>query len=91
MDETIDDAGSGSTKPGPGEEESWSEEFEAMLDAMPTVDRLRERLARLQRRYQESLESDEPQADTMKEIAAEVEEIHEQIERLPSFVPPPGP
>gem|GEM_PF-6445242 len=62
-----------------------------MLDAMPTIDRLSRRLARLQRRYRTSVESDEPQGDTMREIAAELEEIREEMKGLPVYVPPPAP
>lgn len=91
MDETTDSAGSGPANPQPDAVEPWEEEFEAMLDAMPTIDRLSRRLARLQRRYRTSVESDEPQGDTMREIAAELEEIREEMKGLPVYVPPPAP
>lgn len=91
MDETTDGAGSGSTNPQPDGEEPWREEFEAMLDAMPTIDWLSERLARLHRRYRASVESDEPQVATMREIEAKLEEIREEMKGLPVYVPPPVP
>lgn len=91
MDETTDGAGSGSTSPDRDGEVRWREGFDAMLDAMPTVDRLGERLARLQRRYRVSVESDEPQGDAMKEIGAGLEGVREEVERLPIHVPPPAP
>lgn len=80
MSEATDGPASGSTEPD-WDEAEW-EEFGALLDAMPSLDRLGERLARLQRRVQESLESDEPQVETTEDIEAELEEIREQLESL---------
>jgi len=83
MSVATDGTGSGSAEPDWDEAEFPMEEFEAMLDAVPTVERLSERLAGLQRRVQEGREGDGLARETREEIEAELEDIQEQVERLP--------